>query len=830
MNLKHRLFLLVCGLLSLGLPSIAAKPVMAAEALRVSYGQLEFSLSIASLTTFAETGELTGDLRFYARFLDAQALADLRQFLQQRFEVSPVVVSNVTYSALGERSLKRLGSVIRTDARQDGFFALRSAFILAANQPEGMSILNIIHNYPSPSIRINAAQLLALRRELQILKTYRDAALRAITDEMQSEIATNPTPNVAQLPNLAQPGPYQVSTRMLTLERDRQTQTGDVIQRTFHVDVYLPEDLAQPAPVVIISHGLGSSPAAFAYLGNHLASYGFAAVILQHLGSDATRQTELLTGILNSGVNPVEFIDRPLDIRYTLDQLEQLSQTDPEWQGRLNLQAVGAIGHSLGGYTVLALGGANLNTERLQQMCPPPALSLNAAPELQCLASQLPAFRFNLQDPRIKAIMAISPIDSVALGPENLSKIQIPTLLMGGSRDFIASVIEEQIHPFTWLTTPDKYLAITIPSSHNSADASDGDLDPPPNSVNALLAGPAPTLGREYIRELSLAFMQTYLAHRSDYQPYLSPEYARSISQDPLQLTFVRQLTPAQLEAAYGRTPPIPIVPPLAEVPVPRRATPILQEVAQTGVLKAVIRQDALPFGSVDANGQPQGFCVELLNSFTNYLGQQIHQPIKLDVTALSTVATRFAHIQDGSAHVECGPDTIRRDVRGVTFSTPFFLSGTQFLLPIADAGRISPLATLADVRVGVVEGTRTEQFVQNQYPNANLVLFGGTEARSQGLQALQTGAIDILAGDGALLAAEATRQNLLPDKYTLAPSGPLTCEPYGLVLPNNDPQWEDTVNQFISQPSFRQLWTQQFGKQAVANLFLNLDFCAGAR
>ncbi len=477
----------VCCLVGLGILPGALKPksALSADAVKVSYGPLEFSLSADSLKTFAETGKVTGDLAFYAKFLNPKALVELRQFLQRRFEVGPVVISQLTYSPMGERVFQKLGDIIRTDSRQNGLYALRAALILAAADPQGMTVLNIIHHYPTRNIRVDAKQLLALKQLFTAETDYRNAAIKAIAQEMQAEITAQPPVDFSKLPNLKRPGPFKFSHRTLKLNRDRQTLEGKRILRQFAVDLYLPEGQSQPVPVVVMSHGLGSSPSAFAYLGRHLASHGFAAVIPQHIGSDATRRQSLLLGIVGSDINPVEFIDRPLDITYTLDELERLSQSDPTLMGRMNLRQVGAIGHSFGGYTVLALAGADPNTQRLRQYCADSPPSLNAAPTLQCLADRLPAFNYHLRDPRIKAAFAISPITSVVLGPESLSKIDIPTMLMGGSDDFVASVVQEQIHPFIWLTTPEKYLALAIPSGHTYADnTEEGGAAPQPGSLS----------------------------------------------------------------------------------------------------------------------------------------------------------------------------------------------------------------------------------------------------------------------------------------------------------------------------------------------------------
>ncbi|MBF2001844.1 MAG: alpha/beta hydrolase [Synechococcales cyanobacterium M58_A2018_015] len=55
-------------------------------------------------------------------FVNAQTLAELRQFLRYRFEVAPVTVLQLTYSTLGVEALQQLGTVLRTDAGLNGFY------------------------------------------------------------------------------------------------------------------------------------------------------------------------------------------------------------------------------------------------------------------------------------------------------------------------------------------------------------------------------------------------------------------------------------------------------------------------------------------------------------------------------------------------------------------------------------------------------------------------------------------------------------------------------------------------------------------------------------
>ena len=312
--------------------------------------------------------------------------------------------------------------------------------------------------------------------------------------------------------------------------------------RTFPTDLYLPS-LSTPRPLIVISHGLGSDRSSFAYLAQHLASYGFAVAVPEHPGSDANHLQALFQGTVARVTNPREFIDRPLDITYLLDELDRRSRSDPTFQGRLNLQAVGVIGQSYGGYTALALAGAKLDFQQLQTDCRRLDKSLNLSLVLQCLALQLPNQPYKLADPRIKAAIAIDPIDRSIMGQSGLSQIQIPTMIVAGSADTVAPALPEQIQPFAWLTTPDKYLVLIDGGTHFST------IDESPNAVvpvPASVIGSDPALAHRYMRALSVAFFQIYVANQLTYRSFLSASYTNTISQKPLNLSLVRSLPAMQ--------------------------------------------------------------------------------------------------------------------------------------------------------------------------------------------------------------------------------------------------------------------------------------------
>jgi predicted dienelactone hydrolase len=542
------------ALLQLGLfvtPAIVPSPAQGAERIFVNYGPLEFSLPISALEVYAREGKINDELAAYANYLEPEQLEQLRLILLARLDISPVAIAQFLYSPQGEIILGRVGEIIQTKAGQPGFYAIRAALIKAAADPQGFSLLNVLQEFPTYGIRINSARSLEVLEDLSNLIQRTQRAIAAV--ERQSiaeafaqepedlsplrELRKSALEQFSDLPDLRERGSVNYVKRTLTL-------TDASRNRSFPVDLYLPQVPGQ-ARLIIISHGLGSDRQTFAYLANHLASYGFAVAVPEHPGSSARQVRALFEGLASEVTPPQEFIDRPLDIKFMLDQLER------SFGRQLNLQQVGALGQSFGGYTVLALAGAEINFERIQQNCQTINDSLNLSLLLQCRTRVLSPQDYELQDERIQAAIAINPIGSTIFGPSEFADIDEPVMLVAGSDDTVAPALPEQIIPFTWLTNPNKYLVLLEEGTHFSTLGQAETGVPLPTEA----IGPDPEVAQRYVRALSLAFFQTYISGREEYQRYLSAFYARAISQDIMPLFLAESLTPRQLMVAPTEEP-----------------------------------------------------------------------------------------------------------------------------------------------------------------------------------------------------------------------------------------------------------------------------------
>ncbi len=531
------------------LPTCAlTNSVMAAERVYGSYSPLELTIPVSSLENYAKKNVIDKELAVYEKYVPPQQLEELRRILVTPVKVSPVVVSQFLNTPQGEFLMRRLAEAIKTKSgdTQPGFDALRSALILAAGEPGGLTLLNLLRKYPTSSIHIDLAHSLGIAAELEKVVNETSRAMAAISKKSNIEAQISPTPkNFAQLADLRRPGSFKsqkTTLKFLDLTRNRLLLT----------DIYIPNS-NKPAPVIVISHGLGSDSSNFQYLATHLASHGFAVVVPNHPGSDTKQLRSLLNGKANEVAKPEEFQDRPLDVKYILNQLESSNQSDSRFKGRLNLQQVGVFGQSLGGYTALALAGAKINFEQLKKDCQADVIkdTWNMSLLLQCGALGLKNKNYDLKDNRVKAVIAVNPITSSIFGKTGLSQIHIPVMVVGSSDDTVAPALYEQILPFSWFGNSRKYLVMLVGATHFST-IGNGNGASEAVGLPSQIIGDNPAQARHYINALSLPFFQSYVNGSSKYLPYLNAAYAKNISSSKsVSLSLVQSLNSTELAQGF---------------------------------------------------------------------------------------------------------------------------------------------------------------------------------------------------------------------------------------------------------------------------------------
>ena len=514
---------------------LLATPLHAAERLFFFLGPLQLSVYMDSLEQFAEDGTIEKDLALYLNRVDEDTREEFRKALLQPVEVNALQLSRVLNTPIGEMVLEQLGNVVTLPSGGNGQYALRAAITEASFDDEGLTVLNLLQAFPT-DIRINPSWIFSIAKSLERVV---DDTTKMIEEVEQLSLASLDTENAvefSQQPDIRQLGPFSVTqqTWMLT-DQSRQFPAGSERDRQFRVLIYQPDGPPTAwregkTPVVVMSHGLASNPEDRGNLAAHLASYGFVVALPQHPGSDTQHVTDLLAGYTREVFSVNEFIDRPLDISYVIDELEYRNRS--EFGDRLDLNNVGLLGHSFGGYTVLALAGATIDPVHLRADCERQGY-LNVSLLLQCRALVLPSISAEtFRDDRVTAVVAVNPVNNSIFGPEGLSQVEIPVALVAGSLDPAAPAIFEQLLSFPWITSSDKYLMLSEGQAHVDFSQLDAGISQTLNSLSDLTL-PSPDLLHGYGNALSLAFFETFVAQQTDYEMYLDSSYTRYISQDP---------------------------------------------------------------------------------------------------------------------------------------------------------------------------------------------------------------------------------------------------------------------------------------------------------
>lgn len=495
-------------------------PTIAAEKIYFNVSFLRFSLRINDLVTYVKEGKITTHLAFYLNRLNPQQQSQLLELLQRRYKVTPVTLSRFAHTTAGEHFLKTLGEVIQIPRQQNGGHGIRSALIESAKNPDGITLLDMLRNFPT-DIELNTKKIIALTNQASNLIKQTKTLVTQLKEKNTAIAKSETFIDYTQLPDLRRPGNFNVTQQNFKF-------FDSARQRRLIFDLYLPENYPDSIPIVFISNGIGATRDRFEYLAKHLASYGIAVASLDHPGSDRRYQAEFFEGLYDNNFESKEFINRPLDITYILDQLTLLN--DSNFSGKLNLQQAGVFGYSFGGTTALSLAGAQIDQVQLTKTCNSEINLLNISVFYQCRALEYPESSGNFKDDRIKAIFLFVPFSSL-FSQASLKNITIPILWQATDDDVITPLLLQQMPSFNSLANPDTYLAVSQGLPHSpitiTADKSDSVAQ-----VRKVLT--------DYHNALSVAFFKSYLAQDNNYLPYLRSAYAETLTQGTYSITLLK--------------------------------------------------------------------------------------------------------------------------------------------------------------------------------------------------------------------------------------------------------------------------------------------------
>ncbi len=517
---------LAASAIALGITLALVPNANAAEKLTLKFGPFQQTVSVKDLDRYAQTGKLSSDLQPFKPFLND----NIRQSLTARINLEPAVAQKFAADMLQSPSGKKLLETIQPALPGLTPDLIQAGVGLAIQQFKGLDAIGVLKAIPQDTITVDVSQAIGIAAKVNWSYWRTQAMSTVLQDSLK---VASPDINLDFDPS--QPGKFPVQVTEMTRHDPKR-------QRDIRFDIYHSSADVTDTPLVMLAPGYEADRKFLAYIGQHLASHGFTVVALQH-PSAATTQGKITIDKL---IPATEFIDRPKDISFLLNELAQLNP-DPTWNNRFNTNRVSLIGHSLGGYTALALAGGELHLNELRKFCDSGNL-LERVPAdwLQCNATRLPNQRtVRLRDDRIIQVMALNPAIGQIFGRQGLSQVKTPSLIFSSSEDALAPALSQQFQPFTQLPNNPKYLFTAIGPTHLS-------VSDPQNFTGAIAAttlvpekrGPEMEPLRNTLRSITLAYVSQLTPEAKKFAPILTPGYIQSQSTDAIVLRFNQELPP----------------------------------------------------------------------------------------------------------------------------------------------------------------------------------------------------------------------------------------------------------------------------------------------
>ncbi|NJN76766.1 MAG: alpha/beta hydrolase [Synechococcaceae cyanobacterium RL_1_2] len=299
--------------IAVSLGAMVPKPALGAEEISLNYGILELKIKVDSLEKYAQKGEVESDLKSLIDFMAPSQRESLKTALATPIAIDVVSMAQLFYSPEGAAFLSHVGELLQTPARQSGFYALRAGLIRAADREEGLTIVNILKEFPLERINLNSVLAFELMAQVQRIDKETNQAFTAIGKQQQQSLSSLGQKGLSNLPDLRARGNVRFTIDSLSLQ-------DPLRDREFIVDLYRPQ--LKPSgpqtkiPLIVISHGLAANRYSYQYLAEHLASHGWMVAIPEHRGSNFERFDHLLQGLYQEAIPDRELIDRPLDISF----------------------------------------------------------------------------------------------------------------------------------------------------------------------------------------------------------------------------------------------------------------------------------------------------------------------------------------------------------------------------------------------------------------------------------------------------------------------------------------------------------------------------------
>lgn len=420
--LFRRLPALLLGVGSL----LVASPARALEEieLRLPVVETSFTVNLKELRDHQTLLSGSSDLAQLDQATDGQIGRQLLKALQTPLPLSVRAFAEQSAgSPLLNQVLLLLSALVEVEGVPQPIDSEVLAASLAASREKGrLTLLEVLEALPGRSASVDLQRVVA-------------AIDRVTRQQSEGNTLLASLPAAGIDPDLLQAGPLAVKRQELAIPVSHRPKPLQLV-------TIQPETGANTR-LVVISHGLWDDPESFEGWGRHLASHGYTVLLPRHPGSDRSQQQAMLSGT-TPPPSPEDLRLRPMDVTSVIDAAAAGALQLP---AGLRTDSVVAMGQSYGATTVLQLAGARPSATLLQRFCADvknPARNVSWVLQCSFLTS---ANHADLADPRVRAVVAVSPPMSLLFDEGSARGMNGRVLLVSGSRDWVVPSGPEALRP-----------------------------------------------------------------------------------------------------------------------------------------------------------------------------------------------------------------------------------------------------------------------------------------------------------------------------------------------------------------------------------------------
>jgi len=248
-------------------------------------------------------------------------------------------------------------------------------------------------------------------------------------------------------------------------------------------------------PLILFSHSWRTSKDMYQSLVHYWVSHGYVCIQMNH--SDSLELSDLFS-------EPDDFENRPLDISFVIDSLDELQISIPDIQGKIDTEHIGVGGHSFGANTAQLVGGA------------------------------VPVRGHSFEDRSIQAVTMISGWGTgTGLDAHSWDTFIHPLLIITGTNDDCdrtGNTWQWRTEPYVYAPPGISYLVVIEGAYHGYGGITrEGDPGPkmgPSNEEHVL-----------FVKTITLAFWDAYLKNDAAALAFLDPDLIASVTSGVVSLS-----------------------------------------------------------------------------------------------------------------------------------------------------------------------------------------------------------------------------------------------------------------------------------------------------